>query len=401
MPSSISPKRILMIGDVDQGIEPNHRFFHLVRFFSSRYDEVDFVSYTNTYGGPPASLLRKTYRSLHNLLTDRRHIWQEGNVKHIVVRRLKLPQFAQNLVGDLWAFLNLAGWLANDPYDLCIYSHPHNAFLVSLLKRFKVIGKVFYDDCDFFPDGPDAKGPASTLALVWKEHLAVTKADGVISVSRALAHLREGQGARRVIFVPNGVDLGNFPKVSKKEPHPPTLIYVGLLAEGWHVDLVVKALPNIRAEIPDIRLVIVGSGEHMVQLTNLAAAMGLSEIVEFSGKQPNSELWNYFRRADVGVAIFQSRRFNEYACHLKIREYMAAGLPVISSKIGEAQEIITISQAGALVDNSPESIASAAIRLLTDQARYKECSAKARQYAADLDWETVLAPIYDLTTNAL
>lgn len=390
-----------MIGDVDRQVEPNHRFFHLVKYLSSRFDEVDFISYTNPYGGPPTSLSRKIRMSLRNLIADRRQVWQDGNVQHIVVRRLKMPQFAQNLVGDLWAFANLVGLLTKQSYDVCVYSHPHNAFLIRLLKRYEFVDDVIYDDCDFFPDGPDAAGALSALALSWKEHLAITQADGVTSVSRSLVELREDQGARRVMLVPNGVDLNSFLKARKRVSHSPTLIYVGLLAEGWNLELVLKALPLIAEEIPDIRLVIVGSGNNLEQLTALTASMGLSNRVEFAGQQPNDELWKYFQRADVGVAIFQPRKFNEYASHLKIREYMAAGLPVISSKIGEAPEIISASQAGTLVENSPQSIASAAISILSNQVRYEEYSANAKLYADGLDWEIVLKPFLDLTTHAL
>ena len=41
---SIIQKRILMVGDVDLRTEPNHRFFHVVEYFSSRFEEADSVS---------------------------------------------------------------------------------------------------------------------------------------------------------------------------------------------------------------------------------------------------------------------------------------------------------------------------------------------------------------------
>jgi len=363
-------------------------------------EEVDFVSYANLYGGPPISLLKKIPRGLHHLMCDRRQIHQEGNVKHIIIRRLKLPQFLQNLLGDLWAYANLPKWLKNNHYDFCLYSHPHNVFLVSLLKRFKAVEKVFYDDCDFFPDHLDARDPLSSMVLSWKERLAVTKADGVISVTEPLARLRKSQGARNIIVVPNGVVLDHFLEVRQKEPHRPTLVYIGLLSEAWGVDLILKALPLIRREIPDVRFIIVGSGEYRCELESLSTRLGLQEVVTFFGKQPYSELSKYTRQADVGVATYKARRFIEYASPLKIREYMAAGLPVIASKIGEAEKIIKSSGAGELVDNSPTSIASAAIKILSDQKLCEEYSENAIRYAANLDWGTVLEPTLGFIVSA-
>jgi glycosyltransferase involved in cell wall biosynthesis len=396
----ITQKRMLMVADVDLRIRPNHRFFHIVDYFSSRFREVDFVSYANLYGGPPASLPKKVAKTIHNLLYDRRRIHREGNVRHIVIRRLKLPQSLQNLLGDLWAYVNLPEWLKHNHYDLCLYSHPHNVFLVSLLKRFKVVEKIIYDDCDFFPDHLDATGRLSSAVLSWKERLAVTRADGVVSVSEPLARLRRDQGARNVIVVPNGIALDDLLDMGDREPHPPTLIYIGGLREAWGIDLVLKALPLIKREIPDIRFIIVGSGEYMGELENLAMRLGLRETVTFCGEQPHDELSKYLRQADVGVATYKVRRFVHYASPLKIREYMAAGLPVITSRIGQAEEIVKASGAGQLVDGSPTSIASAAVKILSDQELCEEYSTNAVRYAASLDWGTVLRPVLDFTVSA-
>ena len=66
---SIIQKRILMVGDVDLRIEPNHRFFNVVECFSSRFEEADSVSCANAYGGAHTSaydgLLSEACRGLY------------------------------------------------------------------------------------------------------------------------------------------------------------------------------------------------------------------------------------------------------------------------------------------------------------------------------------------------
>jgi glycosyltransferase involved in cell wall biosynthesis len=79
---------------------------------------------------------------------------------------------------------------------------------------------------------------------------------------------------------------------------------------------------------------------------------------------------------------------------------MAAGLPVITSRIGQAEEIVKASGAGQLVDGSPTSIASAAVKILSDQELCEEYSTNAVRYAASLDWGTVLRPVLDFTVSA-
>jgi len=394
-------KRILMVADVDLRIRPNHRFFHVVDYFSYRFREVDFVSYANPYGGPPVSLPKKVAKTIHNLLYDRRRIHREGNVRHIVIRRLKLPQLLQNLLGDLWAYVNLPEWLKHNQYDLCLYSHPHNVFLVSLLKRFKVVKKIIYDDCDFFPDHLDATGRLSSAVLSWKERLAVTRADGVVSVSEPLARLRRDQGARSVILVPNGVALADFLDVGDREPHPPTLIYIGGLREAWGIDLVLKALPLIKRDIPDVRFLVVGSGEYRGELENLAMRLGLKETVAFCGEQPHDELSKYLRQSDVGVATYKVRRFVHFASPLKILDYMAAGLPVIATRAGQTEITMREASAGILIDHSVEAFVAAAVNLLSDRLLWERCSQAGIAYIARFDWELVLRQAYQYVLSIL
>lgn len=379
-----------MLAGVDLQIVPNHRFIHLVNYFSSKFKQVDFISCINLYGGLPTSLLKKVIKSIRNLLFDRRKIYQKGNVRYIVIRRLKLPTFLQNLIGDIWVYLNLPKWLKNNNYKFCLYSTPHNFFLVSLLKKRKIFQKVFYDDCDFFPDHLDAKDPFSRKVLSWKECLAVTKGDGVISVSNNLAHLRKSQGAKKVIVVPNGVALEHFLAARKKNKHPPTLVYMGLLSDAWGVDLVLEALPLIKSVISDIRFLIISYGDKIQKFMVLAEKLGVKDSTVFLGKKPHNKLSKYLKQADAAVAIYKESKFMEYASPLKIREYMAAGLPVIGSKIGEIEEIIEASGAGKLVDNSPESIASAAIKILTNKNLRKKFSENSIRYAENFEWNIIL-----------
>jgi glycosyltransferase involved in cell wall biosynthesis len=397
---AVAGESVLMIGWVDVETQPNHRFFHMVEFFSERFQHVDFVSYSNLYGGPPTSWRQKVIKSIHHLIRVRCRVHQERNVRHIVIRKLKLPQFLQNVVGDIWSYVNLREYLRSDGYGLCVFSHPQNVLLVSLLKRHGSLRKIIYDDCDYFPGHLGGRGPFSSLVLSWREQRAVEMADGVVSVTNALADLRRQQGAKRVIVVPNGVELDCFMKARVRGPHPPTLIYVGYLGEAWGVDLVLRALPIIKWSLPDARLIIVGYGEQSAELEALTRQLGLQDAVTFYGKKPYGELAEYLSRADMGVAIYRAREFLKYSSPLKIREYLAAGLPVIASAEGESREIIERSRGGELVEASPDAIAKVATKILSDRALYDEYSANGAAYAAGFAWDTVLRPAFELGCGA-
>ncbi|HML20747.1 MAG TPA: glycosyltransferase family 4 protein [Aggregatilinea sp.] len=387
--------RILVIGGVDVEQEPNHRFFHVVDFLAAHYDEVVFVSTANLYGGPPIGFAQKMLKSFMNVLTDRRKEYRQQNVHHIIVRKLKLPMFLQNLAGDLWIYTVLPGWLKKERFETCIYSFPQTAFVTGLLRRRGVAKKLVYDDCDYFPAHLDAAGKLSAAALTWKERRAATQADGVISVSTPLAALRREQGVKNVIVIPNGVVLDNLTGARQKEPHPPTLLYIGMLSEAWGVDLMLDALPLVREAIPDVHFVIVGDGDYREALEEKARALGLENSVSFCGRKPHSELISYIRQADVGVALYKQREFIHYASPMKVREYMAAGLPVLTTRIGQAEEVIEESNAGELVERTPEAIAAAAIKLLKDDDLRAQYAENAVRYTENADWNSVLEPVLD------
>ncbi len=392
-------KKILMVVNYDPEYLPNQPFFNVVRYFSKKFQEVDYATYKNIYAGPPVTLPQKIRESFHNLVYDRISVSQEGNVRHLVTRRLKLPHSIQTAFSDLWAIANLPAWLKQSHYDICFYSCPQNTLLATWLQRSKIVSKVVYYDIDYFPDHVDARDPLSKKVLIWREHHAVNHADGVISVSKPLAQLRKSQGAKKVITVPNGVVMDHFVAARQKEPHPPTLLYIGLLSEAWGVDLVLEALPIIMLDIPDIRFLVVGSGAYSDELERMTTQLGLRDKVTFYGKQPYNELGKYMCKADVGTAVYKSRKFVEYASPMKIKDYLAAGLPVITSKIGEAEEIIIDSGAGELVDCSPASIASAALRILTNKDIADGYTQAAIRYAPQLDWSAVLEPALDFIVS--
>lgn len=392
-------QKILMVVNYDPERLPNQPFFNVVRYFAKNFREVHYATYRNLYTGPTVSLPRKIAQSTYNLLFNRLYVTQEGNVKHLITRRLKLPHSIQIMVSDLWAILNLPGWLKKNHYDVCFYSCPQNTLLATWLKKSKIVRKVVYYDIDFFPDHVDARDPLSRKLLSWRENVAVNQADGVISVSKPLELLRKSQGARNVITIPNGVVLEYFSEARQKEPHPPTLLYIGLLSEAWGIDLVLEALPAIRQDVPDVRFMIVGAGDYAEELSRITLKLGLQDLVVFYGRQPYRELAKYTRQADVGIAIYKTRKFVEYASPMKIKDYLAAGLPVITSRIGEAEEIIRDSGAGEVVECSPAAIATASVRILTNPQLADDYTQAAIRYAPNLDWNKVLEPALDFIVS--
>jgi glycosyltransferase involved in cell wall biosynthesis len=313
---------------------------------------------------------------------------RDNNVTNYIVRFPRLPGIFDYLLRDFWTYFNLYKRL-HCHYDLCILAHPRLLFVALRLKRLGKVDLLIYDDWDYFP-GLFPKDVFWYRIMHTREQICVRNADGVTSVSHNLQEFREKQGARQIALVPNGVDYALFERARQKRDHPPTLLYMGTLADGWGADLPIMALPIIMKRIPNIRYLVIGTGLDEQQLQAKVSDLGLDEYVYFLGAQEYQHLPYFLAEADLGVAVSRKTEFREYACPLKIIEYMAAGLPVIGSKFGETQFMIEEANAGKTVEFSEQAFASTVIDLLTNQSEYNIHSANAVSFAKAYDWEQLL-----------
>ena len=135
----------------------------------------------------------------------------------------------------------------------------------------------------------------------------------------------------------------------------------------------------------------VRNGPDENNLHKLVTDLGLENCVYFYGWQEYSSLPLFLAQADLGVATYRDYEFVRFSRPLKIIEYMAAGLPVIGTRIGgEVQSTIEVAGAGETIDFSPEAFARVTLDILSNRQKYKQYSEKAVTYAQQLDWEKLL-----------
>jgi len=391
--------RVLLIGGTNLLQAHNHRIHHLIARLKAWGCPLDVVGQVNYYTGPPAGRWTRFSQGLRSMLHERAELVRSCDNTQITVR--KLPGVFGTLAQELWTYIVLKP-LIRKRYQLCIFGHPCNALLAALLKKRGVVRTLIYDDWDYFPGHTaTARGPLGALVLRWRERVCIKNADVVVSVSHPLAELRRRQGAREVTVVPNGVEYSLFQPAQKKRLHPPTLVFMGNLSYVWGADLPIRALPAIQARIPDVRYLVLGAGPDENALRSLAyEKMALQDCVFFLGRQPYRELPRFLAEADIGVLTCRKQPFREYASSLKAPEYMAAGLPVVATRVGEMASVIEESQAGVIVDFTPQAFAQAVVGLFHDSTKYSEYSANAIACAMKHDWEEVLAPLRDLLKSS-
>jgi glycosyltransferase involved in cell wall biosynthesis len=357
---------------------------HIPYHLKNHVDHLDLVGYLDFYdGSKKAPAWRRLTQGVHNILRDRLRIEKNDNLRTITIRRLRMPHWMEWLIEDLWIYWILCSSLANT-YAVCIVYDPESALLGWILKRTGRIRKLIYHDIDYYP----SVHPRWSRIVAWRESILLREADGVASVSRQLRELRLQQGARKVIHLPNGVDFTRFNEAyQKKTPHPPTMIYCGSLDNRWGVDLPLMALPGLKKSIPDIHLLFAGSGQAEQELKRLTFSLGLEDIVHFVGLMRYQDLPELLAQADIGIATSRPGMFRQFASPLKIFEYMAAGLPVICSGAGEAEQIIAESGAGVNISFSTDEFISTVSTLFQSPEKMDYYRCQGFKYAQDHSWE--------------
>ena len=147
-----------------------------------------------------------------------------------------------------------------------------------------------------------------------------------IAAAAAYQRMLAAAGAPRVVTIPIGVDVESL-RAERVSHERFTLIYAGSLGERYDLDTLLDAVEGL-----DVDLVIAGQGRAEERLR--ARRLPNVRIV---GAVPPSELPALYARADAGVAPYSSG--STVALPLKLFDYLAAGLPIITSLGGEAAEL--------------------------------------------------------------
>ncbi len=163
----------------------------------------------------------------------------------------------------------------------------------------------------------------------------IQRVDLVIVVSRVLESMIKEMGAKRVLYLPNAVDFEHsslgpdtLPTEFSDIPSP-RVIYVGSISNWFDVDL----MAYTASKLPNISFIMIG--KPMIDFTKLQSLPNVYML----GIRNHDMLPQYFKNVDIGIIPWKRGQFTDYAHPNKLYEYMACGLPVVSTKWEELEYI--------------------------------------------------------------
>ncbi len=213
---------------------------------------------------------------------------------------------------------------------------------------------------------------------------------GVIAPTRKTEQLLKSYGVTKPIsIIPTGINTSHFRRENFDpaeisalrrslclEENTPVILSIGRVAKEKSIDVVIGALPKLLEKLPDARMIIVGEGNEIENLTKYAESIGVGDHVTFTGGKPWKEIGKYYQLGNVFCSASVSETQG-----LTFAEAMAGGIPVVAKKDECIENIVTDNETGMLFQNN-EDLPELLYRVLTDKslsARLSKASAEAME----------------------
>ena len=282
------------------------------------------------------------------------------------------------------------------PHILHVHSPVLNALPALWVgRRLKL--PVVYEVRAFWEDAAADHGTNREWGLRYRltrglETFALRRAGHVTTICEGLKQdiVARGIPEERVTVVPNAVNPAAFafgiePDLALKARlglEGNTVIgFIGSFYAYEGLDLLLAALPQVLARMPQVRALLVGGGPQERALKALAVAPGLQDKVVFAGRVPHDEVCRYYSIVDVFAYPRHSMRLTDLVTPLKPLEAMAQGRLLVASDVGGHRELIRDGETGVLFRAGDAGcLAQALIRLLAQRERWPQLRAQGRRY---------------------
>jgi glycosyltransferase involved in cell wall biosynthesis len=350
----------------------------VLRALMARGHDVSFAS-TGEVDGVPPEIVRSRLPALlrGNVPTEIAELLS-GVWQGVRLRRLPAPS---GFIYQRYSLNNLAG------------------VLLSRRWRVPLVLEANCAEAKFREDFSRLRYPRLAYAC---ERLILRRADLIAAISDNAAAdlLARGAPGNRVRVVPNGVSVERFARAEPQElpfgSDAFVVCFVGLFYP-WHgARFLAEAFARLYREHGDARLLLVGDGEEMPMVRSLLERKGAIAAACFTGMVSRAQAPRFMAAADVLVSPHANvHRF--VGSPIKLFEYMAAGKPIVATRVAQLEEVLVDEETALLVaPEDPTAMATALERLYLDRALGQRLGASAAAAAAAMhSWDVRLAALLD------
>ncbi|MEO8097271.1 MAG: glycosyltransferase family 4 protein [Acidobacteriota bacterium] len=232
------------------------------------------------------------------------------------------------------------------------YTNPY-ATATGRILRIPVIAAVRNDFIS------EVQGPGAPARRWGYRHAGVVAANsqGALDAARA-----SGIPRGKLKLLPNVIDTGAFPYETRAVRTPVHILSVGRLVAQKRHDRLLRAIARLRSHTnTPFKATIIGTGEALPSLVAMATDLGVADVVRFAGSC--KEMLAAYQDADI-LTLTSDHEGTPNV----VLEAMATGLPVVSSNVGGAADLIRDGETGFLVEREDEPVLVARLCQLVESA---------------------------------
>lgn len=303
-----------------------------------------------------------------------------------------------------------------------LHAHSPSLNAIAALRAGKKFGiPVVYEVRAFWEDAAVDHGTATEGGLRYRltralETHALKRADAVTTICEGLRRdiVARGIPADKITVIPNAVDIDKFAVGGVADQDLKTKLglqgarligFIGSFYAYEGLDILLRAVPALTAERPDLRILLVGGGPEDARLRQMAQDLGIADKVVFTGRVPHDQVQMYYDLLDVLVYPRLSMRLTDLVTPLKPLEAMAQGRVLAASDVGGHLELIVDGKTGVLFKaDDPQALADKVGALADAQADWPALRAAGRQFVeSERNWKASVGrykSIYGRLTGA-
>ncbi len=194
--------------------------------------------------------------------------------------------------------------------------------------------------------------------------------------------------SRKISVIPNGVAINRYKKKESRtelqlKRTQKIILFVGRIVRIKGLDYLLTSIPTILKSDPQILFIFVGDGNERTLCEQYVLKQGLNSHVRFVGSVSHDRVLQYMSAADILV----NPSLDETGGNVTL-EALSSGLPVITTRVGWAHDIITDGFNGIIIKNrSSRDIIAKVKRTLQDSALRKRLGKNAKLTATSFRWE--------------
>ncbi|MDO8574878.1 MAG: glycosyltransferase family 4 protein [bacterium] len=215
-----------------------------------------------------------------------------------------------------------------------------------------------------------------------------------------------GIAENKLIVISSGIYLSEFKKSDinkiadlRNKYSKPIIISIGVLRLAKGFKYLIDAFKKIKEKFNDATLIIIGDGPDRIELKKHAQSI---DGINFLGRQDNDRVIEYLKAADIFVLASIFMEGDREGTSNSIMEAMAAGLPVVATKVGGNSYLVKEGINGLLVeDKNSDELAEAVIKLIDNPEIREKMKIKNLEDIEQKDWPLIARLITEIYQQSL